>query len=131
MPYILAVAGGKTFDLDGIAEQLRKQIPTKRSGEPQLAKQQLAAPQSGVTEVLLVVRGHEEPHTHPQSDLLFSVLKGGGYVQLSLGRIEAPAGATVIIPKGVCHAYHNTSPSDSVLLATFPAKPEPGECAES
>jgi quercetin dioxygenase-like cupin family protein len=129
MPYILTVAGGKTFDLDDIAEQLRKQIPAKRSGEPQLAKQQLAAPQSGVTEVLVVVRGHEEPHTHPQSDLLFSVLKGGGYVQLSPGRIEAPAGATIIIPKGVCHAYYNTSPSDSVLLATFPAKPEPGDCA--
>jgi quercetin dioxygenase-like cupin family protein len=129
MGYILAVAGGTTFDLDEIAEQLRKLIPAKRSGKPQLAKQQLSAPQAGVTEFLQVVRGHEEPHTHPQSDLIFSILKGGGYVQLSSGRIEAAEGTTVIIPKGVCHAYHNTSSSDSVLLATFPAKPEPGECA--
>jgi quercetin dioxygenase-like cupin family protein len=131
MAYTLTVAGGKALDLDDIAKQLRKQIPTKRSGEPRLAKQKLAALRSGVTEVLLVVRGHEEPHTHPQSDLIFTVLKGGGYVRLAPGRIEAPAGTTVIVPKGVCHAYHNTSPSDSVLLATFPAEPDPGECAES
>jgi quercetin dioxygenase-like cupin family protein len=130
MAYTLAVAGGTAFDLDDIAEQLREQIPDRQSGEPQLAKRHLAATPSGVSEILLVVRGHEEPHTHPQSDLIFSVLEGGGYVQLWPGRIEAVAGTTVVIPKGVCHAYHNTSHSDSVLLATFPAVPDPGECAE-
>jgi hypothetical protein len=26
---------------------------------------------------------------------------------------------TVRIPQGVCHAYFNTSPTDSVILATF------------
>jgi quercetin dioxygenase-like cupin family protein len=130
MSNILTIAGGKSFDLDDIANQLRKQIAKLPPDQPQLAKQQLAAPQSGVTEVLLVVRGHETPHTHPQSDLIFSVLEGGGYVKLSTGKIEAPLGATVIIPKGACHAYHNTS-TDSVILATFPDKPEPGECAKS
>ncbi|MDQ3917564.1 MAG: cupin domain-containing protein, partial [Acidobacteriota bacterium] len=128
MAYTLTVADGEAFDLDDVAKQLRRQIPGKRSGEPRLAKQKLAALESGAAEYLLVVRGHEEPHTHPQSDLIFSVLKGGGYVELSSGRMDAPAGTTVVIPKGVCHAYHNTSPSDSVLLAMFPAKPEPGEC---
>jgi quercetin dioxygenase-like cupin family protein len=134
MPYVLTVAGGKasskSFHLDDVAARLRKGIPKH---EPRLAKRPLAT-QSGVTEVLLVVRGHENPHTHPQRDLIFSVLEGGGYVQLSRKRIEAPAGTTVVIPKGVCHAYHNTSPGDSVLLATFspavpdPSIPDPGEC---
>jgi len=131
MTHLFTVAGGKTVALNDIAKQLRKQIPKLPPSTPQLVQQQLAAPQTSVTQVLLVVRGHEDPHTHPQSDLIFSVLEGGGYVQLSGGTIEAPAGTTVIIPKGVCHAYHNTSPSDSVLLATFPAKPEHGECAGS
>lgn len=131
MAYIFTVAGAETLDLDDIANQLRAQISKLPPDAPLLAKQQLAAPQSSVTELLLVVRSHEDPHTHPQSDLIFSVLEGGGYVELSDGRIEAPAGTTVLIPKGVCHAYYNTADSDSVLLATFPAKPEPGKCAES
>jgi quercetin dioxygenase-like cupin family protein len=129
MPYTLRVVGGKNlgsaFLLDEIADQLRKKIPQT---EPRLAKKELEQ-QSGVVEVLVVVRGHENPHTHPQSDLIFSVLEGGGYVQLLRERVEAPAGTTVVVPKGVCHAYHNTSPSDSVLLATFsPPIPDPGEC---
>ena len=131
MSYLFAVAGGKTVVLDDIANQLREQIGKLPPNTPQLAKQPLAA-QTGVVEVLVVVRGHENPHTHPKSDLIFSILEGGGYVQLLRERLEAPAGMTVVIPKGVCHAYHNTSPSDSVLLATFsPAIPDPGECIAS
>jgi len=131
MPYTLKVADGSTpgavLRLDDIAKQLRHQIP---GDEPRLAKRPLAT-QAGVTEVLVVVRGHENPHTHPESDLIFSVLEGGGYLQLPHVRVDAPAGTTVVVPKGVCHAYHNTAPSDSVLLATFsPALPDPGECAE-
>ncbi len=141
MSFRFTVAGdgpAQPVVLDDLAEQLRKQIPTKKSGKPLLAKQSLTLPsQVGVAEALLVVRGHEEPHTHPERDLIFSVLEGGGYVQLSGGRIEAPAGTTVLVPKGVCHAFHNTSHSDSVLLATFSpgthssAIPDPGKCAES
>ncbi|MEA2165339.1 MAG: Cupin [Thermoanaerobaculia bacterium] len=131
MTYIFTVAGGESVVLDDIANQLRAQIAKLPPNSPLLAKQQLAAPQSSVTELLLVVRSQEDPHTHPQSDLIFSVLEGGGYVELSDGRIEAPAGTTVLIPRGVCHAYHNTADADSVLLATFPAKPEPGKCVAS
>ncbi|MGC2236245.1 MAG: cupin domain-containing protein [Pyrinomonadaceae bacterium] len=131
MSYLFVVAGGKPVVLGDIANQLRKQISKLPPHTPQLAKQKLAT-QTGVVEVLVVVRGHEDPHTHPKGDLIFSVLEGGGYVQLSPGKIEAPAGSTVVIPKGVCHAYHNTSHSDSVLLATFsPGIPDPGECVES
>jgi quercetin dioxygenase-like cupin family protein len=141
MSFLFTVAGdkpAKPVALDDLAEKLRKKIPPKESGKPQLAKQPLTLPsQVGVVEALLVVRGHEDPHTHPERDLIFSVLEGGGFVQLSGGRIEAPAGATVLVPKGVCHAFHNNSPSDSVLLATFspgtfsPSKPDPGKCAKS
>lgn len=132
MSYALKVVddngSGSVLLLDEIAEQLRLEIPTD---EPRLAKRPLAT-QTGVTEVLVVVRGHENPHTHPESDLIFSVLEGGGYVQLPRERVDAPAGTTVVVPKGVCHAYHNTAPSDSVLLATFsPALPEPGTCTDS
>jgi len=104
--------------LDDIAQQLREQIAKLKPGEPQLAEQ-LLGQQTGVKEALVVVRGHEDPHTHPESDLIIYVLEGGGYVQLFPGRVEAPAGSMVVIPKGVCHAYHNTSADDSVLIATF------------
>jgi quercetin dioxygenase-like cupin family protein len=131
MPYLFTVAGGKAVVLDDIADQLRKQVSKLPPNKPQLAKQQLEK-QTGVVEFLVVVRGNETPHTHPESDLVFFVLEGGGVVWLSTGIANAPVGSTVVIPKGVCHAYYNTSESDSVLLATFsPAIPAPGECAES
>jgi mannose-6-phosphate isomerase-like protein (cupin superfamily) len=129
--HLFTVAGGKAVALDDLANQLRKSISNLPPGEPQLAKQQLAE-QTGVGEFLVVVRGNETPHTHPESDLVFFVLEGGGVVWLPNGIVDAPAGSTVVIPKGVCHAYYNTAESDSVLLATFsPAVPVPGECAES
>ncbi len=129
MSYSFTVAGGETEDLDALANQLRAQIPDPSTGEPQSAKQQLGQ-QAGVVEFLEVVRGHEDPHTHP-SDLIVSVLEGGGYFQLLHGNVEAPAGSTVVIPQGMCHAYFNTAESDSVLLATFsPANPGKGPCGE-
>jgi len=130
MSYSFVVANDAPVNLDDVANQLRGQISTLPPGSPQLAKQKLAK-ETGVAEFLVVVRGNELPHTHPESDLIFSVLEGSGYVQLfSLGITEAPAGTTVVIPKGMCHAYYNTSPTDSVLFATFsPAVPDQGQCA--
>jgi mannose-6-phosphate isomerase-like protein (cupin superfamily) len=127
MSHFFTVAGGPVVDLDDLANQLREQISVLPPNEPQLAKQQLAI-QNGVVEFLEVVRGNEPPHTHP-SDLIVSVLEGGGYVQLSDGTVNALAGTTVVIPEGACHAYYNTAESDSVLLATFsPAVPDKGPC---
>ena len=111
-----------SVDLDEIANQLRAQI----SGSVPSAKQSLPlATPSSIQEVLLVVRGAEEQHVHPSSDLVFYVLEGGGYVLLVDGEVvEAPAGTTIVVPQGVSHAYVNTSPSDSVLIATLsPATP--------
>jgi len=128
MSYLFTVAGSLSQDLDEIANQLREEISALSPDAPQSAKQQLGI-QTGVVEFLEVVRGNESPHTHPESDLIISVLEGGGYVQLSADTLNTPAGMTVVIPKGVCHAYYNTAQSDSVLLVTFsPAIPDKGEC---
>jgi mannose-6-phosphate isomerase-like protein (cupin superfamily) len=40
-------------------------------------------------------------------------------MQLNEGRAYASPGQLVVIPKAVCHAYHNEGPGDSVILATF------------
>lgn len=84
--------------------------------------------QTGVQAFLVVVRGNEDPHTHPDGDLVVSVLKGGGYFKLLTGKVEAPAGSIVVIPKAVCHAYYNLSEDDSVILATFSPINSKGEC---
>ena len=124
-PYIVLasnLSGVIYADLDEIANQLREQIS---AGGLALAKQPLPlAAQESIQEVLLVVRRGEEQHTH-DSDLVFYVLEGGGYVQLVDNEVvDAPAGTTVVVPQGVSHAYFNTSPSDSVLIATLtPAPP--------
>jgi len=104
-------------DLDYIANQLRATISANRVPS---AKQLLPLPtQDSLQEVLLVVRGAEEQHVH-NNDLVFYVLEGGGNVQLVSGEVvDAPAGTTIAVPKGVSHAYFNTSPSDSVLIATL------------
>ncbi|HEX8211699.1 MAG TPA: cupin domain-containing protein [Longimicrobium sp.] len=130
------VAGQSGESIEAVADQLREEISSLPPDKPQLAKKVLFT-DTGVMVVLVVVRGQELPHTHPNADLIFSVLDGEGWVQQSPGRpdpetnIEASAGTTIVIPKGMCHAFHNTSPSDSVLLATFsPAIPDPGVCPE-
>jgi quercetin dioxygenase-like cupin family protein len=128
-----------SFDLNLLANQLREQISKLPPDQPQLAKQVLtpqpwpppaAQPgvQAAVMTVLLVVRGHENPHTHPNADLIFAVLEGSGWLQLTPDQnaytIPLAPGNTVVVPKGTCHAFHNTSDTDSVLLATFsPADP--------
>jgi quercetin dioxygenase-like cupin family protein len=128
MMHSFTLAGDKTLDLDHIANQLRRKIDKLPPDQPQLMAQPLYQ-QTGVKEVLVVVRGHENPHTHPNSDLVFSVLEGHGHVQLAKGKVRMAAGSTIAIPKGFCHAYHNAAPEDSVLLATFsPLDSTPGEC---
>ena len=121
------IAGQNPVDLDEIANQLRAKIDALAPGSPLLTAQFLNE-QSGVQVFLVVIRGHEDPHTHPDGDLIISVLDGGGYVQLSTEKIEASAGSVVIIPKGVCHAYYNLAEGDSVLMATFSPINSKGEC---
>ncbi len=124
------VAGGKPVDLDDLANQLRQAIdalPPGSAPDTQL-KAKFLNQQTGVQAFLVVVRGNEDPHTHPEGDLTIYVLEGGGYLQLGAEKVEALAGSIVLIPKGVCHAYYNLSADDSVLLATFSPINSKGEC---
>jgi oxalate decarboxylase/phosphoglucose isomerase-like protein (cupin superfamily) len=120
MTHSFTIAGQEPVDLDQLANQLRQEIDQLPPGSP-LLKASPLADQTGVQEFLVVVRGNEEPHIHPEGDLIVNVLEGGGYFELpsSSSRAEAPEGSVVVIPKSVCHAYFNLSETDSVLLATF------------
>lgn len=118
MAHLFTVVGGATIDLNDLADQLRKQIDQLPPGSSLLKAQQLAT-QSGVQEYLVVVRGNEDPHIHPDGDLIISMLEGHGYLQLTGETVDAPKGCILVVPKGVCHAYYNQAKHDSVLLATF------------
>jgi len=125
--HLFTVAGTTPVNLNALADQLRLQIDGLPPGTPLLKAAPLNS-QTGVQEFLVVVRGHENPHIHGDGDLIAVVLEGGGHFELSEGRAEAPLGATIVIPKGVCHAYHNRAEHDSVLLATFSPINTHGDC---
>lgn len=127
MALYFTVAGSAPVDLDALADTLRSEIDPQQPPDKQLK----AAPlneQTGVQEFLVVVRGNEDPHIHPEGDLIISVLSGEGYVQLLSEQISAPTGSIIVIPKGVCHAYYNLAENDSVLLATFSPINSRAEC---
>ena len=126
--HLFTVAGSAPVDLDALANQLRATIDGLPEGKPLLAATALDTAQSGVQEYLVVVRGHEDPHIHPDGDLVISVLEGGGYVQLDDSQADASAGNIVVVPKGVCHAYFNLAQGDSVLFATFSPINSKAEC---
>lgn len=130
MSHCFTVAGADPVDLDELAKQLRLEIDAVQLPSPpdKLLAAKFLNHQIGVQTYLVVVRGNEDPHTHPDGDLIVSVLEGGGYFNLSTGRVDAPEGSVVIIPKGVCHAFYNTSEGDSVIVATFSPINSKGEC---
>lgn len=74
MAHFFTIAGAEPIDLDEIANGLRQAIDAP--GGPPLKASSLAT-QTGVQEFLVVVRGNEEPHIHPEGDLIVSVLEGG------------------------------------------------------
>ena len=122
MSHVFTVAGAEPVDLDQLANELRQEIDALKGSPPdKLLAAKYLNEQADVQAFLVVVRGNEDPHTHPDGDLIVVVLEGGGYFELpsTSSRAEAPEGSTVVIPQGVCHAYFNGSPTDSVLLATF------------
>jgi mannose-6-phosphate isomerase-like protein (cupin superfamily) len=126
--HLFTVAGGGApKNLNAIADDLRRQIDALPPGSALLKASPLDS-QPGVEEYLVVVRGHEDPHTHPDGDLIVVVLEGHGYFDLVPGRAEAPLGGVVVIPKGACHAFHNNAEHDTVLFATFSPRNTKGEC---
>jgi mannose-6-phosphate isomerase-like protein (cupin superfamily) len=127
MANLFTIAGGATIDLTALADELRAQISALPPGSPLLKAQELAS-QSGVQEYLVVVRGNEDPHIHPDGDLLITVLEGHGFLQLTGETVDAPKGSILVVTKGLCHAYYNKALSDSVLLATFSPKNSKAAC---
>ena len=49
------------------------------------------------------------PHTHRHTFDIFYVLEGTIAFQLGNASIEAPAGAFVLVPPGIVHAFRNSS----------------------
>jgi oxalate decarboxylase/phosphoglucose isomerase-like protein (cupin superfamily) len=127
MNHVFTVADSEPIDLNELANELRLAIDGLLPEVPKLKARQLDQ-QTGVQEFLVVIRGNEDPHIHPEGDLIISVLEGGGYVQLLNKKIETPEGSIVVVPKALCHAYYNLSENDSVLLATFSPINSKAEC---
>lgn len=67
MTHSLTVVGWEPVDLDGIANQLRQEIDALPAGSPpdKLLAAKFLNQQTGVQTYLVVVRGNEDPHTHP------------------------------------------------------------------
>ncbi|MEL1265715.1 cupin domain-containing protein [Pseudoxanthomonas putridarboris] len=59
------------------------------------------------------------PHVHHTADEKLHVLAGTLVVQCGKERFEAPEGTTVVIPRGLPHAWSNTSPREVRVLAYF------------
>ncbi|HEV7401512.1 MAG TPA: cupin domain-containing protein [Chthoniobacteraceae bacterium] len=106
--------------LDSLVTQLSEEISGLPAGAPKMARWKPSlAVQTGAEVILVVVRDHEAAHSYEECDLILTVLQGGGFVQLPNGPVDVPAGATIMLPRGLGHAYYNTAESDSVLLVSF------------
>lgn len=64
-------------------------------------------------------RGAEKPHTHDTHDLVVVLLSGSVRAHLGDQIIEARAGDTLNIPKGLPHWVENTGEEPSLSLAVF------------
>ncbi len=115
------IAPGTRIDLTPVIADLRAQI---RAGKLAKAAQKIYG--ASAEEVYVeVVQTQEEPHTHPNNDLTVVVLSGAGFLETGEANLPVKAEDSAVIPKGMCHAYHNDPvQGDSVLLAVFtPAPP--------
>lgn len=60
------------------------------------------------------------PHVHREHDEAFYILDGAFRFVLGHDEFDAPAGTTVIVPRGTRHGFR-TQPGGRALLVTFPA----------
>ena len=68
-----------------------------------------------------IAPGGEPPlHIHAREDETFHVLSGTMTFQRGMERIEAQAGDTVHLPRGIQHAFKVTSPQARALLLITP-----------
>lgn len=70
----------------------------------------------------VVPPGGEPPlHVHAREDEIFYVLEGEVLFQRGTERIEAAAGAAVVLPRGVQHGFAVRTPQARMLVLTTPA----------
>ena len=68
------------------------------------------------------VRGGEPPrHRHEREDEILHVLDGALRVWIAGAWVEAPAGTTVVLPRGVEHGFVVTAGRTRLLTAVSPA----------
>lgn len=68
---------------------------------------------------LVRARGAEKPHTHDEHDLVVVLLSGSVRAHLGDQIIDAQAGDTLTIPRGLPHWVENTGADPSLSLAVF------------
>jgi mannose-6-phosphate isomerase-like protein (cupin superfamily) len=57
-------------------------------------------------------------HVHHADDEAWHVLEGMLRFEFLDGHVDAPAGATVFVPAGVAHTYHEILPSRYLIILT-------------
>ncbi len=95
------------------------------AGKPLEARELCKLP--GATVDLLLVRGAEEPHQHPDHDLIVVLLRGTGLMLLGGETHRVQAGDVVIIERGTNHAFRNRAREGSLALVVRvpPSTPSP------
>ncbi len=84
------------------------------AGKPIEARDLCALP--GATLHLLLVRGEEQPHEHPDQDLIVVLLRGKGSMLLGSGVHPVQAGDVIVVERGAKHAFQNRTPEGSLAL---------------
>lgn len=73
---------------------------------------------------LVRIQGAEQPHHHPDHDLVVMLVEGRGAMLLGEREVDMTRGDAVVIARNVVHAFRNRDPAGSVaLVVRSPAAP--------
>jgi mannose-6-phosphate isomerase-like protein (cupin superfamily) len=61
-------------------------------------------------------KGEFTPHSHPETDELFLVLRGSLTIRLDAGDVELAAGQVYVVPRGVQHQPVSAAGADVLLI---------------
>ena len=77
-------------------------------------------------DVYVLAKGQSQtPHTHADSDKVYSVLSGRGTVRVGATAHPVRAGHVVFCPSGAEHGVENEGPEDLRLLVFMAPHPKP------
>jgi mannose-6-phosphate isomerase-like protein (cupin superfamily) len=65
---------------------------------------------------LVKTRGEFTPHSHPETDELFLVLRGSLTIRMEDGDVELAAGQMYVVPRGVPHQPVSADGADVLLV---------------